>query len=65
MNNATKLVYEGVLYSLDRINGLKLEGVENCRRITEAANNLNVVINMLKNGKLIAEEKDEGTQNNS
>ena len=65
MNNATKLVYEGVLYSLDRINGLKVEGVENCRRITEAANNLNVVINMLKNGKLIAEEKDEGTQNNS
>ena len=64
MNNATKLVYEGVLYSLDRINGLKLEGVENCRRITEAANNLNVVINMLKNGKLIAEEKDEGTQDN-
>ena len=65
MNNATKLVYEGVLYSLDRINGLKLEGVENCRRITEAANNLNVVINMLKNGKLIAEEKDAGTQDNS
>lgn len=64
MNNATKLVYEGVLYSLDRINGLKLEGVENCRRITEAANNLNVVINMLKNGKLIAEEKDAGTQDN-
>lgn len=65
MNNATKLVYEGVLYSLDRINGLKLEGVENCRRITEAANNLNVVINMLKNGKLIAEEEDAGTQDNS
>lgn len=64
MNNATKLVYEGVLYSLDRINGLKVEGVENCRRITEAANNLNVVINMLKNGKLIAEEKDAGTQDN-
>ena len=65
MNNATNLVYEGVLYSLDRINGLKLEGVENCRRITEAANNLNVVINMLKNGKLIAEEEDAGTQDNS
>lgn len=65
MNNATKLVYEGVLYSLDRINGLKLEGVENCRRITEAANNLNVVINMLKTGKLIAEEEDAGTQDNS
>lgn len=65
MNNATKLVYEGVLYSLDRINGLKVEGVENCRRITEAANNLNVVINMLKNGKLIAEEEDAGTQDNS